>query len=61
MNGKQAKRLRRQAEGQTTGWLAHAYTVRRDRDGAQFVELIPGCTRAVYKRLKRFRPAPRRR
>ena len=62
MNGKQSKRLRREAEAETTGWPGVGYDAGRYNDcRPRHLELITRCTRARYKAKKRsFNGASRR-
>lgn len=60
MNGKQAKKIRREARSKTIGWFERNYeheakkSVRGGRIGMNSqVRLIPRCTRSVIKKMKR--------
>lgn len=57
MNGRVAKRLRREAQAATTG-LPARQLMRRTSDGVIFNE--PKTTRAFYRHLKRTHLAARR-
>lgn len=52
MRGSVAKLLRMRAEDQTVGKLDRVYRVKKRRH-SETVSLNPGCTRAVYKKLKK--------
>jgi len=56
MNGKQAKRIRRQAEDMTVGWEAVSYEPQHNHVPRRLI----ASTRAVYRNLKRRHNAARR-